>query len=452
MVVNKKIGNFIVRNRVIILIILFTFFASLVYSFYFKIKPLVDAKAYDKIAVNLVNGSGYREDLSVDIQHDYAIARVGPLYEYFLAGIYKIFGHHYGAVWVIQAILRAVSVWFLYLTALIIFRFNQNKNNLAILSAAIFGFYPDLIEISAMLMTETFYLFFLSLMVYLFFRFFESMNSGQSILLGLVSTLAILARPPIIFFLPIIFWRYFQKKKVFSVFLFSFIIILVLAPWTIRNYTVYNRFMPLGAAGSFNFWIGNYHGGGGEQEPREEHYSFAKSNEVREINQESMKQFKSFLFSYPGEFFKFTFLRINKYFSVLRPMGFWFYQTGLGQLLFVVSSALASIFLFVFGLAGLIKAVKQKSVLFNYVMAFTFITPLIIFVTVVETRYRFQIYPFLALFSGYLFFVLKQKKGWWKDKELLIAFCFVLLNAMVDLFLSWDKFGQKLAPYIKHLL
>lgn len=452
MVETKKINFFLIRNKIIVLIILFTFVISLMYSFHFKIKPLVDARAYDAIATNIINGNGYRENLNVDIQHDYAIARVGPLYEYFLAGIYKIFGHYYEVVWVVQALLRAASAWLLYLAALIIFESNQNKKKIAILSAAIFGFHPDLIEISAMLMTETLYLFLLLLMIYLFFRFFNSLNRGQAVLLGVVSTLAILARPPIIFFLSIILFRHFQKKNFFSAVLFSLAVLLMLIPWTVRNYSVYNRFMPLGAAGSFNFWIGNYHGGGGEQEPREEHYSFVKNNEVREINQESMKQFKSFLSNYPKEFIKLTFLRINKYFSILRPMGFWFYQIGLDQLLFVTSSALASIFLFIFGFAGLIKAVKQKNVLFNYVAAFTFITPLIIFVTVVETRYRFQIYPFLALFSGYLFFILKEKKGWWKNKELLIAVCLIILNAVVDLSLSWEKFGQKLAPYIKHLL
>ena len=83
--------------------------------------------AYDVIASNLANGNGYREDLSVDLAHDYAIARVGPLYEYFLVGIYKIFGHNYFWVWFFQALLHAVSAWLIYKTTQIIFSDSEKK-------------------------------------------------------------------------------------------------------------------------------------------------------------------------------------------------------------------------------------------------------------------------------------------------------------------------------------
>ena len=126
----KIIKNYITENKILILILLFSFLVSLAYSFYFQIKPAVDARAYDVIAQNIVAGNGYREDPGGDIAQDNAITRVGPLYEFTLAGIYKIFGHQYGPVWIFQALLHALSAWLIYLTAMLIFAESEYKRSL----------------------------------------------------------------------------------------------------------------------------------------------------------------------------------------------------------------------------------------------------------------------------------------------------------------------------------
>ena len=445
----EKITSFWRQNKILILLLAGSFLLSLSYSFHFQIKPLVDARAYDKIAQNIVSGLGYKEDIGMEMEHDFAIARVGPLYEYFLAGVYKIFGHHYGWVWFWQALLHSLSAWFLYQTALLAFLVNERKKKIALWAAGIFGFYPDLIEISAMLMTETLSLFFVCLFLYVFFYFFSQQKNWVLVfLLGLVSGLAVLARPPVLFLLPVVYFLFFRKKLWWQAAVFSIVLFMVFVPWTARNYQVYGEFMPFGAAGQFNFWIGNYHGGNGEQEPTLEHQQFLASHKATEINPESMKKFKEFIFDYPSEFIKLTLLRINKYFSVIRPMGFWFYQQGLGQALFIFSSALASIFLFIFGLGGIIKAATKRDEKLGYLIALTIFTPLIIFITVVETRYRFQIYPLLAIFAGYFVVYLSTKRRWWMDRIFLLAIGLVSINGLLDLFLSANKFLERLNKFL----
>ncbi|MDD4271835.1 MAG: glycosyltransferase family 39 protein [Patescibacteria group bacterium] len=436
------------QNRILILILVGSFILSLAYSFYFKIPPAVDARAYDNIAQNLANGNGYRENLDTDLVHDFAIARVGPLYEYFLAGVYKIFGHSYGAVWTIQAVLHALTAWLIYLASILIFAASQQRRAIGLMAAAIIGFYPDLIEISAMLMTETLYLFFICLFFYLFFRFFyEPKNWLLVFLFGLVSGLAVLARPPVLFLLPVAYFLFFRKKLLSQAIIFSIVLFLVFTPWTVRNYLTYGEIMPFGAAGNFNFWIGNYHGGNGEQEPTEEHIQFSAKYGVREINGESMRQFKLFLSDYPAEFLKLTALRVNKYFSIIRPMGFWFYQTGWSQFLFIFSSAMASIILFVFGLAGAIKSFLAREEKFYYLLAFAAIAPLIIFITVVETRYRFQIYPLLAIFAGYFVVSLKYEARRWTNKILWLSITLIFTNGLIDLLLSSAKLKERLGLF-----
>lgn len=435
------------KNRPLVFILIISFLLSLSYSFYFRIKPMVDAKAYDVIAVNIVNDHGYREDPKKDLAYDYAIARVGPLYEYFLAGIYKIFGHHYEAVWVIQALLHTLTAWLIYLISFLIFAGHDKRKTIGLWAAAIIGFYPDLIEISAMLMTETLYLFLICLMLYVFFRYFFQPNNWLVLGLGAVSGLAVLGRPPVLFLLPVVIFYFFKNKKFLATIIFLIALLAVFTPWTVRNYQVYHKIMPFGAAGNYNFWTGNYHGGSGEQEQTQEHYDFIATHEIKDLGDESMHQFKKFLSEYPGEFIKLTFLRINKYFSVIRPMGFWFYQKGWSQLLFVLSSALVSFFLFIFGLAGLIKGFKSDNIKLRYLVIFTMITPLILFITVVETRYRFQIYPFLAIFTAWFIFSLASLKDFWRDLFWRWASAILIANGLIDFCFNIGKISEKLKGF-----
>lgn len=435
-------------NKILLIILAVSLILSLAYSFYFRITPAVDARAYDVIAKNIVSGLGYREELSRNIAADQAISRVGPLYEYFLAGIYKIFGQHYELVWLTQAILHALSAWFLYLTARLIFSASERRKKIGLWAAAIFGFYPDLIEISAMLMTETLYLFLICLLIYVFFRYLRRSGVYSAVGFGLVAGLAILARPPALFLIPVILFYFWRKKLWRQAILFLLVLFMVFVPWTWRNYQIYHQLMPFGGSGALNFWIGNYHGGDGEQGLTEEQIQFLSSHEAKEVSSESIKQFKNFLISYPFEFIKLTFLRINKYFSIIRPMGFWFYQKGLGQLLFLLSSAAASVFLFVFSLGGILKAITVKDKRLYYLLAMTIFTPLIIFITVVETRYRFQIYPLLAIFAGYFMVRLSiDQPRWWLEKTLWLAVILVFSNGIIDLLLSLARFKERLGLF-----
>jgi 4-amino-4-deoxy-L-arabinose transferase-like glycosyltransferase len=299
-------------------------------------------------------------------------------------------------------------------------------------------------------------------MLYLFFLYFCKKTLWPLAALAFVSGLAVLARPPVLLFVPIILFYFYKnwktkkndvsasshKKSLWHAALFLLIIIAVFLPWTVRNYIVFERFMPFGAAGAFNFWIGNYHGGNGEQEPNKEQIAFMGSHPFKDLQEESMRQFKIFLLKHPAEFVKLTFLRISKYFSIIRPMGFWFYQKGLGQFLFICSSALASIILFITGFGGLVKSVKLKNKAVYYLAAFLAATPLFVFVTVVETRYRFQIYPILAIFAGFFIVHLLEKQKFWLDKILWTMIVVFFGNGLVDLLLSMERFKERISKFL----
>lgn len=442
-------------NKILALILFGSFLVCLVYAFVFKINPVVDAKAYDKIAQNILAGNGFVEEAGMDIKFDKAIIRVGPLYQYFLSGIYAVFGRHFEVVWVLQAVLHVFSAYLVFLIALLLFaKYEQQRQNAALLATGIFAFFPDLIEISAMLMTETLYLFLWILLVWYFI--FILVNNGlanngswrQVIILGVIAGLAVLARPPVLFVLPVI-GVYFLFKKNYKLFiLLIFSIALVITPWTVRNYKAYGKIMPFGGAGAYNFWIGNHDGASGEQDKPEEVEKFIVERGAYLVGDESIKQFKNFLYEQPLDFARLTILRINRYFSVIRPMGFWFYDSGLSQLAFILSSAVASLLLFIFSLYGILKIWREKNEAISYLFWMILFTPLILFITVVETRYRFQIYPLLAIFAGYGLIMWLAEANRMKDKHFWIAVLAVCLNGLLDLSLSVEKFFDKLRLFI----
>ncbi|MBI3633259.1 MAG: glycosyltransferase family 39 protein [Candidatus Vogelbacteria bacterium] len=436
------------QNKLLTAILALSFLLSAFYSFYFKIVPVVDAAAYDRIAQNIVNGNGYREDMSVDILHDYSISRVGPVYEYFLAVVFVIFGHSYQIVWIIQAFLHVLTVYLIYMLCLEVFPELENRNKVALIAGAIFGFYPDLIEISSMLMGETLYLFFTCALIYLFFRYLDNQSLRNLLSLSFVAGVSVLVRPPIILFLPILSYATYKKVGWSHLLSMAAIILLVFTPWTIRNYSVFHVFMPFGTAGQLNFWIGNHPGSNGEQEAGPVISDFIASHAQTDIQIESMKQFIAFLASSPVEFLKLTLLRINKYFSILRPMGFWFYTSGWRQWLFVLCSAVFSIIVSVLSLSGIIKLLGTLDEKVKYLFLFTFITPLLLFITVIETRYRFQIYPFLAIFAAY-FVCTFQWGNRIEIKILTGAFSAIMVNGLLDGLINFSVFYSKIIQHLR---
>ena len=73
------------RLKILLIFSALVFGAGIAYSFYFKITPAIDARAYNDIAWNIAQGNGYRESADVPFEKDNSIVRVGPGYEFFLA-------------------------------------------------------------------------------------------------------------------------------------------------------------------------------------------------------------------------------------------------------------------------------------------------------------------------------------------------------------------------------
>ncbi len=445
----KKCSTYTTKQW-LLCIVLISGFACVAYSFAYRIELAVDARAYDSIAQNIVAGHGFVEDSSVPIEFDRSIQRAGPAYEYFLAGIYAVFGHHLEVVWILQALIHACSVLLVFYITRFMFT-KVRDERIGLVAAALFGFHPDLIEISAMVMTETFYLFVMLMAVYAFMRVYQTDRSrAWAVILGTALALGVLSRPPIVLFIPIIAVFYVLRRRFTQLLLMLFVTILCLTPWIVRNYKVYDQFILTTVIGEYNIWIGNTveaDGGqlGGGYNPFDE---YVAQHGYTTVSTAAKDSFKTFLVDHPDRFVELTAIRFVRYMSLIRPMGFWFYQSGIPQLVFIGFSTFGIAVLFSLGFIGMTLLAKEKKQLYWYMIAFALTSPLVLLPTVVQSRYRFQIYPFLAIFGAYTVWYLVEHKGAWKKPLVWAPVLVLLLFSLVDIFMNGALILERISLFL----
>ena len=434
-------------------VIIASFLLSVAHSFYFRIEPSVDAGAYDRIAMNVIEGHGYRQNFDRPFNQDNSIGRVGPGYEFFLVGVYSVFGHHYEAVWILQAIFHALSTFLVFLIAVRVLAGTPTQPSppggggeegvvAGLIASALFGFYPDLIIGSSMLLAETLAIFLMLISVYIFYRYSEHQTIYLSILLGFIFASSILVRSPLLLLLIPFIVLFYMKRTWLHLALFSAVFVLVLTPWTVRNYKIYGAFIPTSLTFGDDLLAGNHPGASGELDETRLLYNQKYSEE--EYDMATIDRFLArdaivFILTNPLEFIKITLYRVSMYFSFVRPTGWWPYLYGSPwQAVVLVASALGSVILFTFGFFGIREAIRNlKSMpladstgspqassgsnLFsersgaeskglhyifantNFVWLLSFLAAIVLPIVfiIVETRYRYPSYPFFAIFVGW---------------------------------------------------
>lgn len=221
-----------------------------------------DAKAYDNIAVNIMSGYGF--SLVPDGSPIPTTQRT-PMYPLFLAGIYIIFGHNYVAVKIIQAILGALSCIIIFYITNITYR---NKM-VAIIASLITALYVPFIRGfnyyggPALLLSEYFYIFMLGMAILTTLIFVRDGKKWSGMLSGICIGFTVLTRPEFIVF-PLLLIGYLfyisklsVKRTVYKYFIMYFFMLMILLPWTIRNYIVQKKFIPLTTLNGLVFWLGN---------------------------------------------------------------------------------------------------------------------------------------------------------------------------------------------------
>jgi len=229
-----------VRNHVVILtLLLTTFLLRFIFGVYLTPPMLSDARAYDRIAQNLIAGNGFSESRSMP----YVFTTIrDKLYPVTLAGIYYIFGTSHIVVFAFQALLSTITGFLIYRLARNLFGMR-----IGLLSVTLFMIYLPSIAYAGMLLTETMYVFLIVLGTWLLFEGDRKRNL-TFVLAGMVFGLATLTRTEGVMYAALLvafmIWRSKDRGTLAKHAVLLFCVLgLILLPVVYWNYTSTGRIM-----------------------------------------------------------------------------------------------------------------------------------------------------------------------------------------------------------------
>ncbi len=236
------------ERKVLLYIFGISLIIRLAYIIFFPTVIWGDANAYDAMAIGLIEGNGYGGGTS---------SYWPPGQPFFLAAIYTVFGYNLQIAYIFEALISS-------LTCIVIYYIGKTVLNkkIGLISGLIAALYPTFIIYSGSLNTETLFIFLFTLSALCLLKIHEEPSAKNILIAGVSFGLAMLVRPAIMGLIPfILIWMSLSSKdrkrdliKFITIFLIAMV---VMSPWTIRNYNVHHEFVPVSTNGGVNFWIGN---------------------------------------------------------------------------------------------------------------------------------------------------------------------------------------------------
>ena len=218
---------------------------------------IYDQVSYDALAQNLLAGQGYSFD---EKWYPFTPANTPTahwsfIYPLYLAGVYALTGYHPLVARLLQSVVGGVLICFL--VYLIGRRLVDEITGLVAAGlAAVYGYF---VYYSAALMTETFSILLVLASLYLGLQSRDRPTLSRWILLGLTLGLGALLRQTILIFMPfLLLWLFIELRRGASRwwhFAVPLVVVgLLIAPWTIRNYAVFDTFLPLNSNAGYAFF------------------------------------------------------------------------------------------------------------------------------------------------------------------------------------------------------
>ena len=210
-------------------------------------------------ALNLVQGRGYTFDF-YGLRPDQPLQSfMPPLFTYLVAFCLQFLASPAMGFGLIQAVLASLTVLAIYCLAMQL----TADRVAAILSAIGVACYPVYIVMCAYPFSMISTTFLVALFVLIAARLQRFQSVKLAVLAGVVAGLAGLMRPMLLGLLPILWiglWlnQAGAARRAFKAGLAALAAaLIVLAPWTVRNYLVQQQFILVSTNGGFTFWVGN---------------------------------------------------------------------------------------------------------------------------------------------------------------------------------------------------
>lgn len=236
-----------------------------------------DQVSYDMLAQRILAGKGF--SFPVDwypfTRANEPTAHWSFGYGLYIAAVYFIFGHHPLVARLIQVLFSGLNIWLAYRLSKRLF-----GEWAGLAAGAATAFYAYLIFFNAALMTQTFYILALLLILELSLVLVRKPTMWRWLFLGLAIGLGALLRQSVLLFVPFLMawlawgvWRRSRPEQsssriplakrtqwsvVFGIFLSVLAASAVILPWTVRNYLTYHDFLLLNSNSGYWFYASNH--------------------------------------------------------------------------------------------------------------------------------------------------------------------------------------------------
>jgi len=241
------------EKKYLIFIFVLALILRLTYVLFFpQLKIESDALQYDTIGWNLASGDGFSLEPGVP-----APVRA-PVYPFFLSLIYLVFGHSYLAVRLAQTIVSTLTCLVIYWLGKEIFDEEMSR-----VTSLIIALYPVLISYTGFLLTETLFTFLLSITALFLVRAVKNRLGKYYAISGMLLGITTLCRATTMLFPLFIFvglWAVYKVKirAIVHFLIFLSMMVVVIIPWTVRNYFRFHTFLPVATGGGLTLWAGTY--------------------------------------------------------------------------------------------------------------------------------------------------------------------------------------------------
>jgi 4-amino-4-deoxy-L-arabinose transferase-like glycosyltransferase len=225
-----------------------------------ELPGIQDQVSYDALARSLLAGRGYSftNNWYPFTPANTPTAHWSFLYPLYLAGVYSITGYHPLVARLLQGAVGGALLCFL------IYRIGRRLVNeeTGLAGAGLAAVYGYFIYYNVALMTETFFIVLVLFSLYLSLELKEQPTLARWALLGLTLGVAGLLRQTVLLLVPfLLLWLLWELKedgvRWGSVAVSVGIIILMIAPWTIRNYLVFHQILLLNSNAGYAFFASN---------------------------------------------------------------------------------------------------------------------------------------------------------------------------------------------------
>lgn len=213
--------------------------------------------AYDAYALNLLETGVYGREVGVPD------AAIPPLYSYALAAVYGLIGRGYLQLGLFHILLDVFCISAIFAIGRRLF---QNGEWVGTLAGLLYALYPYLVFQNLTLIDTPFFMavLYAFIWVVMLLREREALDRTTwllSILGGVLLGLSMLTRPIVPFLAVFVaLWFLFRLslwQSILRLLPVAVISLLVLVPWIVRNYAVFDAFVPMTTTSGANFWQGN---------------------------------------------------------------------------------------------------------------------------------------------------------------------------------------------------